>query len=104
MKFGLDFTPVCPWAMRYLASLAEECGFESLWTGEHVIVPFGGVPEADLLNFRPDSHFVEPCVALSHLAAATTTDWLVTRHRRAADAPPRSPRPGITTLDVLSNA
>src|SRR5579883_810599 len=40
MKFGLNFTPVYPSEMAALARRAEEVGFESLWIGEHVIVPF----------------------------------------------------------------
>jgi probable F420-dependent oxidoreductase len=58
--------------MAALGRLAEDTGFESLWIGEHVLVPFDAVPEADRLNWRPDSRFVEPWVALSHLAAVTS--------------------------------
>ena len=53
MKFGLNFTPVYPGEMGDLARVAEQAGFESLWIGEHVLVPFGGVPEGDAANFRP---------------------------------------------------
>jgi alkanesulfonate monooxygenase SsuD/methylene tetrahydromethanopterin reductase-like flavin-dependent oxidoreductase (luciferase family) len=40
MKFGLNFTPIYPWEMGDLAVTAESLGFESLWIGEHVLVPF----------------------------------------------------------------
>ncbi len=102
MKFGLNFTPVYPSEMATLARRAEEVGFESLWIGEHVIVPFDGVPEADRGNFRADSRFVEPWVALSHLAAVTTTVRLGTC---VVVMPMHSPyhlARSIATADVLS--
>jgi len=102
VRFGLNFTPVHPTEMAGLARLAEESGFESLWIGEHVIVPFDGVPEGDRANFRPDSRFVEPWVALSHLAAVTSRVRLGTC---VAVLPMHSPfhlARAIATADVLS--
>jgi probable F420-dependent oxidoreductase len=103
MRFGLNFTPVYPGEMAALALRAEAVGFESLWIGEHVIVPFGGVPEGDRANFRPDSRFVEPWVALSHLAAVTSRVRLGTC---VVVAPMHSPfhlARAIATADVLSS-
>ena len=40
MKFGLNMVPVHPDQLATLAMRAEELGFESLWVGEHVIVPY----------------------------------------------------------------
>ena len=57
MKFGLNFTPVYPTEMATLARVAEGVGYESLWIGEHVLVPFDGVPEGVRANFRADSRF-----------------------------------------------
>jgi probable F420-dependent oxidoreductase len=88
--------------MATLARVAEDVGFESLWIGEHVIVPFEEVPEGDRLNFRADSRFVEPWVALSHLAAVTSTVRLGTC---VAVIPLHSPfhlARAIATADVLS--
>ena len=102
MRFGLNFTPVYPGEMRDLAMVAEGAGFESLWIGEHVLVPFGEVPEGDRANFRPDSRFVEPWVALSHLAAVTTRVRLGTC---VAVLPMHSPihlARAVATADVLS--
>ena len=102
MQFGLNFTPVYPAEMATLARAAEDAGFESLWIGEHVIVPFDGVPEGDRRNFRADSRFVEPWVALSHLAAVTTTVRLGTC---VVVLPMHSPfhlARAIGTADVLS--
>ncbi len=102
MKFGLNFTPVYPGQMRDLAGLAEESGFESVWIGEHVIVPFGGVPEGDRVNFRPDSRFVEPWVALSHMAAVTSRVRLGTCIAVFPMHHPIHLAREIATLDVLS--
>lgn len=102
MKFGLNFTPIYPADMADLARLSEDVGFESLWIGEHVIVPFEEVPEGDRANFRADSRFVEPWVALSHLAAVTSTVRLGTC---VAVIPLHSPfhlARAIATADVLS--
>ena len=102
MKFGLNFTPAYPAEMRALATRAEEVGFESLWIGEHVLVPFDSVPDADRANFRADSRFVEPWVALSHLAAVTSRVRLGTC---VAVIPLHSPvhlARAIATADVLS--
>ena len=45
MKFGLVFANVGPFGLpdhaANLARTAEACGFESLWTVEHVVVPAG---------------------------------------------------------------
>jgi len=103
MKFGINFTPVYPTQMAELATFAEDAGFESLWIGEHVIIPFEEVPEGDRGNFRADSRFVEPWVALSHLAAVTTRVRLGTC---VAVIPLHSPfhlARAIATVDVLSS-
>ena len=45
MKFGIAFANVGPFVQpdeaAFLAKTAEEAGFESLWTVEHVVVPKG---------------------------------------------------------------
>lgn len=102
MKFGINFTPVYPAQVGELAAVAEAAGFESLWIGEHVLVPFGGVPEGDRANFRPDSRFMEPWVALSHIAARTTTVRLGTCVAVLPMHHPVHLARAIATLDVLS--
>ncbi|MET0627968.1 MAG: LLM class F420-dependent oxidoreductase [Acidimicrobiia bacterium] len=102
MKFGLNFTPIYPTEMRALAMAADDLGYESLWIGEHVLVPFDGIPDGDRANFRADSRFVEPWVALSHLAAVTTRVRLGTC---VSVVPLHSPvhfARAIATADVLS--
>jgi probable F420-dependent oxidoreductase len=102
MDFGINFTPVHPGQMAALAARAEEVGFESLWIGEHVLVPLDGVPERDRANWKPTSRFVEPWVALAHLAAVTTRVRLGTC---VVVLPLHSPvhlARAIATADVLS--
>lgn len=102
MQFGLNLTPVYPSELLSVAQLAEAAGFESLWIGEHVLVPLGGVPDADRRNFRPQSRFVEPWVALSHLAAGTSTIRLGTCVAVLPLHQPVHLARAIATLDVLS--
>jgi probable F420-dependent oxidoreductase len=102
MKFGINFTPVYPAQAGELAAVADTVGFESVWIGEHVLVPFGGVPDGDRANFRPDSRFMEPWVALSHIAAMTTTVKLGTCVAVLPLHHPVHLARSIATLDVLS--
>jgi probable F420-dependent oxidoreductase len=102
MKFGLNFTPVYPTEMRDLAAVADQVGFESLWIGEHVLVPFDGRPEADRNNWKPESRFVEPWIALAHMAAVTTRIRLGTCVAILPMHHPVHLARAIATLDVLS--
>ena len=47
--------------------LAEELGYDSLWAGEHVVVPS---PRVEPSPMEPDEPILDPLVALAHLAAA----------------------------------
>jgi probable F420-dependent oxidoreductase len=55
--------------MVRLARAAEEAGLESVWTGEHVVLPDPRVPPSPA---EPQTPFLDPLVALGHLAAHTT--------------------------------
>src|SRR5690606_1685796 len=102
VHFGLNFTPVYPRQMRELAVLADEVGFESLWIGEHVLVPLDGTPDGDRQNWKPRSRFLEPWVALSHLAAVTDRIRLGTCVAILPMHEPVHLARAIATLDVLS--
>jgi probable F420-dependent oxidoreductase len=54
-----------PETLHRQALLAEDAGFESLWVGDHVALPFGA-------DNPPDEPRLEAVVALSHLAAVTS--------------------------------
>src|SRR5215813_4274370 len=52
-----------------VARAAEAAGFESLWGGEHVVLPDPQAPPSPL---APGDRIVDPVVALAFLAAHTT--------------------------------
>ncbi len=69
--------------MIEISRAAERGGFESLWTFEHVIVPIDYASRypysADgKMAVTPETNFVDPLVALSHIAAHTTRVRLAT--------------------------
>ncbi|MFT7305315.1 MAG: putative F420-dependent oxidoreductase [Candidatus Azotimanducaceae bacterium] len=72
MKFGLFGINTGPCAdpdvMRNVSVAAESAGFESLWTGEHVVLPDPQVPPSPA---PPLASFIHPFTALSFIAAAT---------------------------------
>jgi probable F420-dependent oxidoreductase len=51
-----------------VAALAERLGYDSLWAGEHVVVPS---PRVDPSPMEPDEPILDPLVALAHLAGHT---------------------------------
>jgi probable F420-dependent oxidoreductase len=51
-----------------IARLAEAAGFDSLWAGEHVVLPDPRVPPSPM---DPDAPILDPLVALSFLAGQT---------------------------------
>ena len=67
--FGINFG-LCGdvGAMVRVARAAEEAELESLWTGEHVVLPD---PQAPPSPAAPRTPFLDPSVALAHIAAHT---------------------------------
>ena len=64
--------------MTDLAQLAERCGYESVWTFEHVVVPLAYESKYPYnaegkMGTTPDTNFVDPLIALAHIAANTST-------------------------------
>ena len=57
-----------PEAAARIAKLAEELGYDSLWAGEHVVVPS---PRVDPSPMEPDEPILDPLIALAHLAGHT---------------------------------
>ena len=106
MRFGIIFANVGPFATaggaKAIATAAEETGFDSLWTVEHVLVPAdytseypydpsGRMPGGDSVDL-PD-----PLVWLAYVAAVTTTISLGTG---ILIVPMRNP--AITAKEVAS--
>lgn len=81
------------------ARAAEEAGFESLWGGEHVILPDPQVPPSPM---APQDPALDPFVGLTYAAAVTSTIRLATG---IVILPQRNPvvlAKQIASLDVLS--
>jgi probable F420-dependent oxidoreductase len=74
MKFGLFAINSGPCAdpdvAIEVAQAAEAAGFESVWTGEHVVLPDPQVPPSPAGPFTP---LLDPAVSLSFIAARTST-------------------------------
>jgi probable F420-dependent oxidoreductase len=74
--FGINMPPCDdPDVAIRIAQAAEAAGFDSLWTGEHVVLPDPQVPPSPV---PPETPFLDPAVALAHVAAHTRTILLGT--------------------------
>jgi probable F420-dependent oxidoreductase len=81
------------------ARAAEAAGFESLWAGEHVVLPDPQVPPSPM---APQDPALDPLLALTWAAAATSTIRLATG---IVILPQRNPvvlAKQIASLDALS--
>jgi probable F420-dependent oxidoreductase len=111
MRFGVMFAntgrAVKPDVAAALASIAEENGFESLWTVEHVVVPSdyrstypyspsGRMPGAE------DSPIPDPLIWLTWVAATTRTIRLATGILILPQRNPVILAKELATLDLLS--
>ncbi len=74
MKFGIfninNHTCSYPENIARVAKAAEDAGFESAWTGEHVVLPDPQVPPSPV---PPEGRMLDPAVALAFAAAHTST-------------------------------
>ncbi len=98
--FGIN-TGACarPETAARVAGAAEAAGFESVWTGEHVVLPD---PQAPPSPVPPDHPMLDPAVALAFLAAGTSQIRLGTG---IIILPQRNPvvlAKELASLDVLS--
>jgi probable F420-dependent oxidoreductase len=111
MKFGLMFVNSGPFSnnelLAHLAQTAEQCGFESLWTVEHVVIPkdyqspypyskSGKIPGGE------DVPIPDPLLPLSFAAALTKTIRLATGVIILPQRHPLYLAKEIATLDLLS--
>ena len=83
-----------------VARAAEAAGFDSLWCGEHVVLPDPQVPPSPL---APEDRILDPVVALTFLAAHTATIRLGTGIIILPQRNPLVLAKELASLDVLSN-
>jgi probable F420-dependent oxidoreductase len=69
--FGINYGPCAdPQVAGQVARAAEAAGFESLWTGEHIVLPDPQVPPSPA---SPDTPFIDSLIALTFVGAHTKT-------------------------------
>jgi probable F420-dependent oxidoreductase len=83
-----------------IARLAEELGFDSVWAGEHVVVPSPRVAPSPM---EPEDPILDPLVHLAFVAAATERLLLGTGIIILPQRNPLVLAKQAATLDVLSN-
>jgi probable F420-dependent oxidoreductase len=98
--YGINFGAcVDPEAAAVVARAAEDAGFDSVWTAEHVVLPDPQTPDSPIPAQTP---LLDPAVALAHLAGHTRTIRLATG---IIILPQRNPvvlAKELASLDVLS--
>ena len=74
--YGINFGPCAqPETAAAVARAAEEAGFDSVWTGEHVVLPDPQVPPSPA---PPETPMLDPAVALAFVAGHTRRVRLAT--------------------------
>lgn len=97
--FGINFGPCAdPATQARIVRAAEESGFDSVWTGEHVVMPVRDNP----VPTPPETPMLDSIVALTRAAALTTrvklgTGILVLPHHN-----PLVLAKALASLDVVS--
>ena len=103
MKFGIfninNFACSYPETLARVAQAAENAGFESAWTGEHVVLPDPQVPPSPV---APEGRMLDPAVALTFAAAHTSTLKLGTGIIILPQRNPLVLAKELGSLDVLS--
>ncbi len=94
---NMNFMAQPAWAMK-VAQHAETLGFESVWTGEHVVLPD---PREAPSPAPPETPMLHPPALLAYLASATTTLKLGTGITLIAQRNPVVLAKEIGSLDVL---
>ncbi len=111
MKFGIvpiNIGVASAEQMITIAQTAEDSGFESVWTFEHVIVPVdyqSKYPYAasGKMGAAPETPFVDPLIALTAIAARTKTIRLATGVNIVAQTNPLLLAKQAASLDFVSN-
>jgi|SRR5208283_2054069 len=111
MKFGLMFVNSGPFSnpdlLAHLAVTAENCGFESLWTVEHVVIPKGyqtpyPYSKDGKIPGGEDVAIPDPLLPLGFVAALTKKVRLATGVMILPQRHPLYVAKELATLDLLS--
>jgi probable F420-dependent oxidoreductase len=98
--YGINIGPcVDPETAAQVARAAEDAGFDSVWTAEHVVLPDPQTPESPIPASTP---ILDPAVALGHLAAHTERIRLATGIIILPQRNPAVLAKELATVDVLS--
>ena len=104
MKFGLFYNTAYygtdPDLMVAVARHAEECGFESFYTAEHIVMYPGA--SAGPMTFPPDLAVADPLDCLAYIAAVTSKLLLGTGVLLLPYHHPVVLAKRLATIDVLS--
>ena len=112
MKFGIAFANIGPFIEPEracgLARSAEEAGFESIWTVDHVVVPSGyrstyPYDPSGRLPSGEDAPFPDPLIWLAYVARETSTIRLATGILILPQRNPLILAKELATLDYLSS-
>ena len=99
--FSINAYACCdPAVAARVARAAEAAGFESLWGGEHVVLPD---PQAPPSPMAPHEPILDPIIALTYCAAATTRVRLGTGIIILPQRNPLVLAKELASLDRLSN-
>jgi len=108
MKIGIS-TPLPAYKVNaaFMASTAENLGFESIWYAEHPVIPVESssrFPGSDdgLIPWTY-SHFADPYIALAQASGATSTIKLGTGITLIPERNPLVLAKTVSTLDLFSN-
>lgn len=88
-----------PAQMIRVTKAAEDAGYESVWTGEHIVLPD---PQAPPSPAPPETSMVDTAVALSYLAGVTTTIKLGTGIIILPQRQPAVLAKSLASLDYVS--
>ena len=88
-----------PDAMTSVTKAAEQAGLDSVWTGEHVVLPDPHTPPSPVPPHYP---MMDPTAALAFLAAETETIGLATGIIIVPQRNPAVLAKELATVDVLS--
>src|SRR5260370_19828828 len=108
MKFGTFITSQRPERISANIRAAEECGFESAWIGEHLILPVNYTskyPYSPDGRFPapPDVPFHDPMLALAFAAGVTSRIQLATGGFVVPLRNPVATAKAVASLNVLTN-